>query len=166
MTSGDRTQAASPEKAPAHPRTVLLVQDDPDSRTIYAAILQHHGFRVLEAIGGEEGVQLAREQGPDLVLMDISMPGLDGWNATKLLKQDPRTASIPVVALTAHALKRDRAKARDIGFDSYLVKPVDPTTVVNEVVKLIGPSNPPSREPRSEMGVMSARQGERSCSRR
>jgi CheY-like chemotaxis protein len=84
--------------------TVLLVEDDRDNRAIYRTILEHSGYLVIEAEDGETGVQLARQHRPALVLMDISIPVLDGWAATRILKSDPATAAIPIIALTAHAL--------------------------------------------------------------
>jgi CheY-like chemotaxis protein len=123
--------------------TVLLVEDDRDNRAIYRTILEHSGYLVIEAEDGETGVQLARQQRPALVLMDISIPKLDGWAATRILKSDPATAAIPIIALTAHALAEDREKATEAGCDSYLPKPVEPRRVVAEVQRFIGPAQPP-----------------------
>lgn len=120
------------------PKTVLIVEDNEDNRIVYATILQHRGYAVLEARNGEEGVRIARERLPDLVLMDISVPIIDGWQATELLKGDDRTSTIPVIALTAHALAEDRETARNVGCDGYLAKPCEPRTVVAEVEKFIG----------------------------
>jgi CheY-like chemotaxis protein len=118
-------------------RLVLLVEDDRDNRTIYRTILEHHGYQVVEAADGREGIRLAREHKPDIVLMDISIPVVDGWEATAILKADPETAAIPIVALTAHALVKDRQKAREVGCDGYLAKPVEPMRVATEVERLI-----------------------------
>jgi two-component system cell cycle response regulator DivK len=118
-------------------RLVLLVEDDRDNRTIYRTILEHHGYRVVEAADGQEGIRLAREHKPDIVFMDISIAVVDGWEATAILKADPETAAIPTVALTAHALAMDRQKAREAGCDGYLAKPVEPMRVVTEVERLI-----------------------------
>jgi CheY-like chemotaxis protein len=120
--------------------TILLVEDNEDNRTIYRLLLEHHGYRVVEATDGEEGVRRAREERPALILMDISIPILDGWEATRILKADPDTASIPVIALTAHALPADRARAAEVGCDGYLAKPVEPRRVVEEVRKRLEPS--------------------------
>ena len=117
--------------------TILLVEDQEDNRTIYRTILAHAGYRVLEAVDGEAAVRTAREQRPDLVLMDISIPRLDGWEATRILREDPTTAQIPVVALTAHALAHDRARAAQLGYAAYLVKPIAPMAVVAEVQRLL-----------------------------
>jgi two-component system, cell cycle response regulator DivK len=123
--------------------TILLVEDHEDNRIVYRTVLEHFGYTVLEAHDGEEGVRRAREDRPDLVLMDISIPKLDGWEATRVLKSDPKTARIPVIALTAHALPEDRARAAEAGCDGYLAKPVEPRRVVEEVRRVLdGRSDP------------------------
>jgi CheY-like chemotaxis protein len=119
-------------------RTVLLVEDNEDNRIVYTTILKYYGYRVIEAHNGVEGVSMAREAHPDLILMDVGLPGLDGWEATRRLKADERTRSIPVVALTAHALAEHRAQAAAAGCDGYLAKPVEPRDVVAEVRRHIG----------------------------
>lgn len=119
------------------PATVLIVEDNEDNRIIYRAFLEHHGYAVLEAPDGEAGVRSARENRPDIVLMDISMPVLDGHEATKMLKADPVTASIPVVALTAYAMAEDRRLAEEAGCDSYLAKPAEPRQVLAEVQRML-----------------------------
>jgi two-component system cell cycle response regulator DivK len=122
-------------------KTVLLVEDEPDNRIIYTTILDYAGFAVLEAQNGEEGVRLARDHQPDLILMDLSMPVLDGWGAVRRLKQDPVTARIPVCALSAHVLlEGDAEKAREAGFACYLTKPMEPKQVLAEVEARIGPA--------------------------
>ncbi|MEJ2503043.1 MAG: response regulator [Gemmatimonadota bacterium] len=123
-------------------KTVLLVEDNEDNLIVYRTILEHVGYRVLEARDGEEGIATARSERPDIILMDISIPKLDGWEATVRLKDDDGTSAIPIVALTAHALEEDRAKAMQAGCDGYLAKPVEPRRVVDEVVKFIGPPEP------------------------
>lgn len=127
------------ESSTSAPR-ILLVEDQQDNQTIYRLILEHAGYTVLHAWDGEEGLRLAREHLPDLVLMDISIPLVDGWEATRRLKGDPATAAIRVVALTAHAFPEDRERAAAIGFDDYLAKPVEPTRVLATVRRLLGPS--------------------------
>ena len=119
-------------------KTVLLVEDNEDNRIVYSTILQHFGYRVMEALNGEEGIAKARTEQPDLILMDISIPVIDGWEATQVLKRDPKTRRIPIIALTAHALASDREKALEVGCDSYLAKPCEPKTVVSEVERFIG----------------------------
>lgn len=119
------------------PPTVLIVEDNVDNRTIYRTILEHSGFLVIEAGDGESGVRLTREHHPDLVLMDISIPVIDGYEATRILKADPSTASIPIMALTAHAMAEDRLRAAEAGCDAYLAKPAEPNHVVAEVRRLL-----------------------------
>ncbi len=117
--------------------TVLIVEDNLDNRMIYRTILEHYGYEVLEAADGEAGVRLARERLPDLVLMDISIPIIDGHEATRMLKADPATAHIPVIALTAHAMAEDRLLAAEAGCDADLAKPAEPKQVAAEVRRLI-----------------------------
>ena len=119
-------------------KTVLLVEDNEDNRTVYRTILEHFGYRVEEARNGEDGIRMAREGKPALILMDISIPVIDGWEATKILKADDDTSHIPIIALTAHALATDRAKAEEVGCDGYLAKPCEPRRVVAEVERFLG----------------------------
>ena len=121
-------------------KTILLVEDNEDNLVVYRTILEHVGYRVVEARDGEEGVARAREQMPDLILMDISIPKMDGWEATQRLKADDATKAIPIIALTAHALEEDRQKAIQAGCDGYLAKPVEPRRVVQEVERFVGPA--------------------------
>jgi two-component system, cell cycle response regulator DivK len=121
-------------------KTVLLVEDNEDNLVVYRTILEHVGFRVIEARDGEEGVRQARKFKPNLILMDISIPKIDGWEATQQLKSDQDTRAIPIIALTAHALEEDRQKAIQAGCDGYLAKPVEPRRVVQEVERFVGPA--------------------------
>jgi two-component system, cell cycle response regulator DivK len=116
---------------------ILLVEDNEDNQAIYRTMLEHFGYEVITAFDGEEGVRLARERKPHLILMDVSIPLLDGWEATRILKADAATRHIPIIALTAHALAADRAKAMAVGCDGYLSKPVEPRLVVQEVEKFL-----------------------------
>jgi CheY-like chemotaxis protein len=113
------------------------VEDHEDNRNIYRTILEHYGYRVLVATDGQNGIRLAREEQPDLILMDLSIPVVDGWEATRSLKLDELTRSIPVIALSAHALDEDRARAWDAGCDGYLAKPVEPRKVLAEVARFL-----------------------------
>ncbi|CAN5737540.1 response regulator [soil metagenome] len=124
------------------PHVILLVEDNEDNQTVYRTILEHYGYEVLAAYDGESGVQLARERKPDLILMDISIPLLNGWDATRLLKGDAETSDIRIIALTAHALAADRVMAEEVGCDGYLAKPVEPRRVVEEVQKFLGKPEP------------------------
>ena len=120
-------------------KTVLIVEDNEDNRLIYSQYLSHGGFRVLEAANGVEGIDVARRERPDIVLMDISMPIMDGLTATRALKADEALRSIPVIALTAHAMASDELMAREAGCDGYISKPVMPREVRAEVERWIGP---------------------------
>jgi two-component system cell cycle response regulator DivK len=119
-------------------QTLLLVEDNEDNRIIYSTVLRHLGYVVIEAQDGVQAVELARRAQPDLILMDISIPRMDGWEATRILRGDPITRAIPIIALTAHALSDDRERAAEVGFTSYLAKPIEPRAVVAEVRKWIG----------------------------
>lgn len=125
-------------------KRVLLVEDNADNRLVYATILRHHGFTVIEAENGATGVELARETRPHAILMDISLPILDGWRATELIKGDPATSQIPVIALTAHALTQDRERAKAVGCDGYLTKPCDPSRVIAALNRAIEASAVPA----------------------
>ena len=122
-------------------KTILLVEDNEDNRIIYATALRYAGYNVLEAITGTDGVYQTRTHLPDLVLMDISVPELDGWEATAILKADPATKHIPIVAVTAHALPGDRERSFQAGCDGYLAKPCEPRAVVAEVQRFLGTDN-------------------------
>ena|ERR1043165_2734854 len=117
--------------------TILLVEDNEDNQEIYRIILAHHGFRVLQAFDGGRGVEMARVHGPDLILMDLTMPVVDGLEATRVLKADPATSAIPIVALTAHTANEDRAAAEAAGCDAFLTKPVEPQRVAAEVRRIL-----------------------------
>lgn len=105
--------------------TILLVEDNEMNRDMLSRRLERRDFQVLIAVDGREGVETASRELPDLVLMDMSLPEMDGWEATRLLKSDEKTSSIPVIALTAHAMAGDREKALEAGCDDYDSKPVD-----------------------------------------
>lgn len=124
------------------PKRVLLVEDNEDNRIIYATALRYAGFDVVEAITGTEGVHHARHSAPDLILMDISVPEIDGWEATALLKADPSTQTIPIIALTAHALPGDRERSIEVGCDGYLAKPITPGALIAEVDRRFGLARP------------------------
>ena len=104
---------------------VLIVEDNVDNFELVRFLLERAGYQVLSAANGVEGVEAAKREQPDLVLMDLSMPELDGWNATARLKADEATRAIPVFALTAHTLPGDRKRAIDAGCDGYISKPIN-----------------------------------------
>ena len=104
---------------------ILLVEDNEMNRDMLSRRLLKRGFEMVLAVDGEQAVDLARSEAPDLILMDISLPGLDGWEATRLLKALPETRSIPIIALTAHAMAGDREKSLAAGCNDYDTKPID-----------------------------------------
>jgi CheY-like chemotaxis protein len=112
---------------------VLLVDDYPDAREMYSEYLKFSGFDVVEAANGLEALQRALDHSPDIILMDLSLPVMDGWEATRRLKADPRTASIPVVALTGHALSGTNEGAVKAGCDAFVTKPCLPEDLVQEI---------------------------------
>ena len=116
---------------------VLVVDDYQDAREMYAECLEASGFRVAQAQTGEEAVAQAIALGPDLIIMDLSLPGMNGWAATRAIKADPRTASIPVVALTGHARASAFSMARDAGCDAFLTKPCLPDEMVTIVRRIL-----------------------------
>ncbi|HET9986549.1 MAG TPA: response regulator [Longimicrobiales bacterium] len=119
-------------------KTIVMVEDNPDNRRIYSILLEHSGYEVVQAEDAESGIALVSLCLPDLVLMDISLPRMDGFEATARLKDNPITAGIPVVALTAHAFDEDRRRAWEVGFDGYLTKPVAPRRVLEVVERFLG----------------------------
>jgi two-component system, cell cycle response regulator DivK len=119
-------------------KRILLAEDDPNARAIYTEILEYGGFSVSLAADGEEALDLARSEIPALILMDIHLPLLSGWDALQALKDDPLTRHIPVVAITANGGSNSLERAAGAGFARYLVKPVSPSEVLSEVRGLIG----------------------------
>jgi CheY-like chemotaxis protein len=124
-------------KSKADRPRVLLVDDYPDAREMYSEYLQFSGFEVVEAANGVEALQRAVEDVPDIILMDLSLPVMDGWEATRRLKSDVRTADIPVVALTGHALAGISEGARKAGCDAFVTKPCLPEELVKEIRKAL-----------------------------
>jgi len=129
--------------APARERQlVLVVEDYQDAREMYAAYLQFSGFDVAEAGNGVEAVEKATGLLPDIILMDLALPRMDGWEATRRLKGDPRTRHIPIVALTGHALAGHADGAREAGCDSFVTKPCLPDALVAEIRRLLDRGRP------------------------
>jgi two-component system cell cycle response regulator DivK len=116
---------------------ILLVEDNEMNRDMLSRRLVRSGYEVVIAVQGEEGVELTRTASPDLVLMDMSLPVLDGWEATRRLKGDPATREIPIIALTAHAMTGDREKAREAGCDDFDTKPVEYARLVSKIEGLL-----------------------------
>lgn len=120
---------------------VLVVDDFVDAREMYAQYFEFSGFRVAEAANGAEAVEKAIELSPQIILMDLSMPGMDGWEATRRLKADSRTRNIPIIALTGHALIGFQQSAKEAGCDAFVTKPCLPDAILAEVWRLIEPPN-------------------------
>jgi CheY-like chemotaxis protein len=116
---------------------ILLVEDNEMNRDMLSRRLQKRGYEVVIAEDGEQGVRLAQSETPALVLMDMSLPVLDGWEATRQLKADPATRSIPVIALTAHAMAGDRERALEAGADDFDTKPVELTRLLEKIEALL-----------------------------
>jgi CheY-like chemotaxis protein len=121
---------------PPMPR-ILLVEDNEMNRDMLSRRLERKGYQVILALDGEQGVEMARTQSPDLILMDMSLPVLDGWEATRQLKADENTSGIPVIALTAHAMAGDQEKAREAGCDDYDTKPVELPRLLGKIEALL-----------------------------
>ncbi|XXF79598.1 response regulator [Myxococcaceae bacterium GXIMD 01537] len=116
---------------------VLVVDDYQDAREMYAEYLEFSGFRTAEARNGAEALEVAFALAPDVILMDLSLPVMDGWEATRRLRADERTRHIPIVALTGHALSGQSSEARDAGCDAYVTKPCLPDALVDEVKRIL-----------------------------
>lgn len=116
---------------------ILLVEDNELNRDMLSRRLIRRGFEVAIAIDGEQGIALAGSESPDLVLMDMSLPVLDGWEATRRLKADPATRHIPIIALTAHAMSSDRDKALEAGCDDYDTKPIELPRLLEKIETLL-----------------------------
>jgi CheY-like chemotaxis protein len=117
---------------------VLLVEDNEMNRDMLSRRLMRQGFEVVVAVDGQAGVDAARAGRPDIVLMDMSLPVLDGWEATRLLKSQDETRAIPVIALTAHAMAGDRQQALDAGCDDYDTKPIELPRLLEKMRRLLG----------------------------
>jgi CheY-like chemotaxis protein len=117
---------------------ILLVEDNEMNRDMLSRRLKHRGYEILIAVDGEQGVAMAVAERPDLILMDMSLPVVDGWEATRRLKGDPATAAIPLIALTAHAMSTDRDKAFTAGCDEYDTKPVELPRLLEKIERLLG----------------------------
>ncbi|MBK7825103.1 response regulator [Nannocystis sp.] len=116
---------------------ILIVEDNELSRDMLSRRLRRKGYEVLVATDGQEGIAMAQRELPDLVLMDLSLPDLDGWEATRRLKANAKTQAIPVIALTAHAMSGDREKAIDAGCDEYDTKPIDLRRLLSKMIRFV-----------------------------
>jgi two-component system cell cycle response regulator DivK len=117
---------------------LLLVEDNEMNRDMLSRRLQRRGYEVLTAVDGESGLALTKSETPALVLMDMSLPGIDGWEVTRQLKADPATRAIPVIALTAHAMAGDREQALAAGCDDFDIKPIDLDRLLGKIEALLG----------------------------
>lgn len=116
---------------------ILIVEDQEDNRRILRDLLTSVGYEIVEALTGEEGVRLAEESRPDLILMDIQLPGLDGYDATRRIKANPALRAIPVIAVTSYALSGDDLKAFAAGCDAYVTKPFSPRALLAKVREFV-----------------------------
>jgi two-component system, cell cycle response regulator DivK len=121
------------------PKRVLIIEDDFHSRSICGAILRHGGYETVEVPTGEEGLEAAASDPPDLILLDIGLPGIDGWEVCVRLKQMAATAATKIIILTAHAFLADQKLAEACGAEMMLTKPIEPTLVRQHVIQVIGP---------------------------
>lgn len=119
------------------PALILVVDDYADNREMYSAYLRFQGLEVVEAANGTEALEHAFERPPDLVVMDLSLPGVDGWQATRMLKADARTKDIPVIAVTGHALAGAPERAAEAGCDGFLTKPCLPEDLLREIQRML-----------------------------
>jgi two-component system cell cycle response regulator DivK len=116
---------------------VLVVEDEKDNMDLFCQILRFHGCQVLKAEDGREAINVAQSQEPDLILMDLSLPALDGWEATRTIKDIPRLAHIPIIALTAHAMVGDRERALQAGCDGYISKPIEVARFFDQLLEYL-----------------------------
>ena len=121
--------------------TILIVEDNEMNRDMLSRRLERKGYQVLIAVDGEQGIEVARGSAPDLILMDMSLPVVDGWEATRRIKADPDLRHIPVIALTAHAMANDREKALEAGCDDYDTKPIELPRLLGKMETLLGSSS-------------------------
>jgi CheY-like chemotaxis protein len=119
-------------------KKVLLVEDNEMNRDMLSRRLTRRGFEVIFAVDGQQGVDLARSEQPDIILMDMSLPVIDGWEATRRVKSDAATRGVPVIGLTAHAMSGDREKAIEAGCDDYDTKPVEIDRLIGKIERLLG----------------------------
>ncbi|MHC5035652.1 MAG: response regulator [Planctomycetota bacterium] len=121
---------------------ILLVEDDEMSRDMMSRRLTRRGYDVITAVDGQQAVALASSESPALILLDLSLPVMDGWTVARTLKAGPATASIPIIALTAHAMSGDREKALEAGCDEYDTKPVEFKRLLGKIKSLLGEPSP------------------------
>jgi len=121
-------------------KKVLVVEDNQDNREMVVKVLKHNGYRVIEAVDGEEAVKRAKAENPDLILLDLYIPKMDGYEVTRRLKGDQDLQYIPIIALTAHAMKGDREKALAAGCDGYIAKPINVRELPTQIQHFLNPN--------------------------
>jgi two-component system, cell cycle response regulator DivK len=117
---------------------ILVIEDNRDNMTLIADVLDSLEYEVIQATDGESGVELARREIPDLILMDLSLPKMDGWAATRLIKSDENLSHIPIIALTAHAMVGDRERALQAGCNDYIAKPINLQILASKLSEYLG----------------------------
>ncbi|NJN17706.1 MAG: response regulator [Oscillochloris sp.] len=120
-------------------KTILIVDDNFDNRTIIAQMLKLSGYNIHLAANGSDAIMLALQLNPDLIMMDLAMPGLDGWSASMQLKSNPKTEAIPIIAVTGHVTQADIQRALNSGCDDYLSKPIDYEVMIQKVQRHLAP---------------------------
>lgn len=142
-------------------KTILIAEDNPTNRELLRELLEIRGYMVAEACNGQEALAMVAQAPPDILLLDIGMPLLDGFAVVRKLRENPRFASLPVVAVTAYAMQGDREKIMHSGFDGYLSKPVNSASLVEELGRLLAHPNtqsvPPTTPPCGPIGTRAAR---------
>ena len=121
-------------------KTILVVEDQEDNRQILRDLLASSGFLMIEAHDGQQALAMARSQRPDLILMDIQLPVVDGYEATRSIKRDPELKHIPVIVVTSYALSGDEERAREVGCDAYVAKPYSPRFLLSKIGQFLDPS--------------------------
>jgi len=119
-------------------KRILVVEDNSDNRILITDVLNSLDYEVIVAVDGEEGIEMASSEKPDLILMDLSLPKMDGWTATKHIKDNTDLKHIPIIALTAHAMVGDRERAIEAGCDDYISKPIDLRELANKLQQYMG----------------------------
>jgi two-component system, cell cycle response regulator DivK len=125
--------------------SILIVEDNEMNRDILSRRLARRGYRILTAVDGGDGIAVARRERPDLILMDLGLPIIDGWDAVRQLRADPATSRIPIIAVSAYAMTTDRARALEIGCDDYQSKPIDLEELLQRIRGLLGAERGPPR---------------------
>ena len=141
-------------------KTILIVEDNEMNLKLFTQLLKIGKYKHLEAVNGEEGLKIAKKHKPDLILMDIQLPGMDGLTATRAIKSDSETAHIPVIALTAHAMQGDKQKCFDAGCNGYITKPIDTRSFlsqVNDIMSKVTAKSEESQAPNSSPAARSRR---------